>query len=68
MLSEGAFSAFWPEALHLHKWPPLCSLQPSSPKLREFQFLGTTTPIWRKNAPSLSVSENHGEYYYGKNT
>jgi hypothetical protein len=39
MLSEEAFSAFWPEAPHLHKWPPLCILQPSSPKLREFQVI-----------------------------
>src|SRR5215813_15642093 len=35
MLSEEAFSAFWPEAPHLHKWSLLCILQPSSPKVRE---------------------------------
>src|SRR5215467_6846986 len=36
MLSEEAFSAFWSEAPHVHKWPLLFILQPSSPKLREF--------------------------------
>src|SRR5215468_1705468 len=39
MLSEEAFSAFWSEAPHLHKWPLLCILQPSSPKLREFRTI-----------------------------
>jgi hypothetical protein len=47
MLSEEAFSA---EASHLHKWAPLCILQPYSPKGREFHMFAAGL------VPSLALS------------